>query len=54
MATWIRYNAEGQNIWMLMYSFGYTFQQIQAMRPEQISFLLGGLKWLNEKVTKRK
>jgi len=39
---------------MLIYHFGYTFEQIQALTKQQVAFLLGGLHWYLERVTRRR
>lgn len=35
-----------------MYAFGYTFEEIRAMTPQQIAFLLSGLHWYQTRLAR--
>jgi hypothetical protein len=38
---------------MILFTFGYTFAEIRAMTPQQLGFLLGGLRWYHDRLARR-
>ena len=50
----MRVNSDAWNTWVLAHEFGYTFKEIAGLTPNQVTFLLAGLKRNTEKISRGK